>query len=42
MHKALKDMVEEDAIHPLASSHARYAFSVRPGFLNRLFARFRN
>ncbi|MDQ6987908.1 MAG: MotA/TolQ/ExbB proton channel family protein [Mariprofundaceae bacterium] len=42
MHQALKGMVEEDAIHPLAASHARYAFSVRPGLLNRLFARFRN
>ncbi|HCS12205.1 MAG: hypothetical protein COS82_09210 [Zetaproteobacteria bacterium CG06_land_8_20_14_3_00_59_53] len=42
MHIELKGLSEDDPLRPLAVSHARYAFSVRPGFLNRVFARFRN
>jgi len=42
MQQQLKGMAEDDPLRPLAASHARYAFSVRPGFLNRVFARFRD
>ncbi|MDX8392753.1 MAG: MotA/TolQ/ExbB proton channel family protein [Mariprofundaceae bacterium] len=42
MHADLKAMGEDDVMRPLAASHARYAFSVRSGFVNRLFARFRD
>lgn len=42
MHSDLKGLAEDDPLRPLAASHARYAFSVRPGFLNRVFARFRD
>jgi len=42
MHQELKAMAEDDPVRDLTVSHARYAFSVRPGFLNRVFARFRD
>jgi pyridoxine 5'-phosphate synthase PdxJ len=42
MHQELKELAEDDPIRQLAAGHARYALSVRPGFLNRVFARFRN
>jgi len=42
MHQELKTLAEDDPIRLLAAGHARYALSVRPGFLNRWFARFRD
>lgn len=42
MHSQLKELLEDNPMHDLTVSHARYAFSVRPGFLNRVFARFRD
>jgi hypothetical protein len=42
MHKELKELAEDDPIRHLAAGHARYALSIRPGFLNRVFARFRD
>ena len=42
MHQDLKALAEDDPIRQLAVGHARYAMSVRPGFLNRVFARFRD
>jgi len=42
MYHELKELAEDDPIRQLAVGHARYALSVRPGFLNRVFARFRN
>ncbi len=42
MHHELNALAEDDPIRHLAAGHARYALSVRPGFLNRVFARFRD
>ena len=42
MHQDLKALAEDDPLRKLAAGHARYALSVRPGFLNRVFARFRD
>jgi len=42
MHQDLKALAEDDPLRQLAVGHARYALSVRPGFLNRVFARFRD
>jgi len=42
MHKELDELAEDDPLRKLAVGHARYALSVRPGLLNRLFARFRD
>jgi len=42
MHQELRELAEDDPIRHLAAGHARYALSVRPGFLNRVFARFRD
>jgi len=42
MHQELKAFAEDDPIRLLAAGHARYALSVRPGVLNRMFARFRD
>jgi len=42
MHEELKTFVEDDPVRQLAAGHARYALSVRPGRLNRMFARFRD
>jgi len=42
MHEELKELAEDDPIRHMAAGHARYALSIRPGFLNRVFARFRD
>jgi len=42
MHQELRGLAENDPLRDLAVGHARYALSVRPGLLNRLFARFRD
>jgi len=42
MHRELKVLTEDDPLRQLAAGHARYALSVRPGLLNRWFARFRD
>jgi len=42
MHEQLKGLAVDDPVPGLTASHARYALSVRPGLLNRMFARFRS
>jgi len=42
MHQALKTFAEDDPVRNLTAAHARYALGVRPGVLNRMFARFRD
>jgi len=42
MHEQLKGLAADDPVPGLTASHARYALSVRPGLLNRMFARFRS
>ncbi|MDQ6972226.1 MAG: MotA/TolQ/ExbB proton channel family protein [Mariprofundaceae bacterium] len=42
MHEQLKGLAVDDPVPGLTASHARYALSVRPGMLNRMFARFRS
>jgi len=42
MQQQLKGLAEDDPLRSLTASHARYALSVRTGFLNRVFGRFRD
>jgi len=41
MHHQLGDLAADDPIRKLAAGHARYAVGMRPGFLARIFSRFR-
>lgn len=36
LHQQFRDMAEDDPVRKLATSHARYALSIRPGLLARL------
>jgi len=41
MHHQLGELAADDPIRKLAAGHARYAVGMRPGFLARIFSRFR-